>query len=322
MNLSIFKADDELGRQCSVDSFKIIDTPEEEEFEEIVGIVKEVFHVPIVAISIIDRDRQWFKSIQGLDAKETTRDVAFCDHTINSSDCFRVPDARKDPPFNKNPLVTGEPYIQSYLGAPLITQDGYALGALCLIDTEPRTYTKEQEILLTRFSRIVMRQISLREFATIDYLTGIANQRDFKLSMLASVRNGSPCLVLMDIDNFKSINDTYGHEVGDIVLKAFASVIDVISDGNGKPFRIGGEEFAVILPGFNIGESIEFAEKLRKAVSELMLDDIEKKTITASFGVSKYISNEPGDEWFKRADRALYASKQEGRNRTTVAVDG
>ncbi len=105
------KLTDEAGRIAALERYAILDTGREMAFEKITSLVKTIFDVPICAVSLIDRDRQWFKSIQGIDAEQTERSVSFCDHTIRSREPLHVPDASKDERFMNNPLVTGEPHI-------------------------------------------------------------------------------------------------------------------------------------------------------------------------------------------------------------------
>ena len=118
----------------------ILDTPPEERFDRIVEFAASEFDVPIALISLVDRDRQWFKARVGLDACETSREISFCGHAIVQSDLFQVIDAMQDPRFADNPLVVGAPFVRFYIGAPLILPGGAAIGTLCLIDTQPREF--------------------------------------------------------------------------------------------------------------------------------------------------------------------------------------
>lgn len=118
----------------------ILDTPPEQRFDRIVAFASEEFDMPTVLISLVDENRQWFKSRVGLDACETGRDISFCGHAILSEDILLIPDTWDDPRFADNPLVTGGPKIRFYAGAPLETQPGLRIGTLCLIDTRPREF--------------------------------------------------------------------------------------------------------------------------------------------------------------------------------------
>ena len=121
-------------RLAALYSYQVLDTPNEERFDRIVRLASRLFGSPMALISLVDRDRQWFKASVGLDAKETPRMISFCTHAIQQRGVFVVSDAAADPRFAKNPLVTGEPKIGFYAGAPLITPDGYALGTVCVVD--------------------------------------------------------------------------------------------------------------------------------------------------------------------------------------------
>lgn len=131
--------DTEAQRIAALASYNILDTPNEERFDRIVRMASRVFGSPIALISLVDRDRQWFKASVGLAAKETPRAISFCTHAIQQREVYVVGDAAADPRFANNPLVTGEPRVGFYAGAPIINRDGFALGTVCVIDREPWT---------------------------------------------------------------------------------------------------------------------------------------------------------------------------------------
>lgn len=131
--------DNEQARLAALYELLILDTPPEERFDKIARFAADEFDVPIVLITLVDTERQWFKASVGLAVCETARDISFCGHAIMRPDIMVVPDALDDPRFADNPLVTGEPHIRFYAGAPLALPSGARLGTLCLIDRRPRT---------------------------------------------------------------------------------------------------------------------------------------------------------------------------------------
>jgi transcriptional regulator with PAS, ATPase and Fis domain len=152
----------ELERLADLQSYDILDTPEEQAFDEIASIASIIFDMPIALISLVDEARQYFKARVGLDATETSRDLAFCAHTILESKVMVIEDARKDKRFQDNALVTQDPRIRFYAGAPLVTDAGNRLGTLCLIDIEPRTLTPKQENILQMLANRVISEMKLR----------------------------------------------------------------------------------------------------------------------------------------------------------------
>ncbi len=142
--------------------YEVLDTVPEEVFDELTELAARICEAPIALISLVDENRQWFKSRHGTTLTETSRDVSFCAHAIRQSDLFIVPDATADERFANSPLVTSEPHIRFYAGAPLITPDGYALGTLCVIDKVARELRPDQQEALRILARHVVSQLELR----------------------------------------------------------------------------------------------------------------------------------------------------------------
>ena len=145
--------------------YDVLDTVPEEVFDELTELAARICEAPTAMISLVDEDRQWFKSRVGVTVTETSRDVSFCSHAIRHDGLFVVPDTTKDDRFASNPLVTSDPKIRFYAGAPLISPDGYALGTLCVIDKVPRILRSEQLQALRVLARHVMTQLELQRHA-------------------------------------------------------------------------------------------------------------------------------------------------------------
>lgn len=142
--------------------YEVLDTVPEEIFDDLTELAARICEAPIALISLVDENRQWFKSKVGISLNETSRDVSFCAHALTQQDLFIVPDATKDARFANNPVVVAEPKIRFYAGAPLITPDGYALGTLCVIDQVPRHLRPDQQQALRILARHVVSQLELR----------------------------------------------------------------------------------------------------------------------------------------------------------------
>ena len=158
----VAKPANEAGRVAALEKYAILDTDAEQSFDDLTLLASFICKTPMALISLVDEDRQWFKSRVGMDAKETTRDIAFCSTAILQADVFVVPDALKDDRFRDNPLVVSDPHIRFYAGAPLINEDGYALGTLCVVDRAPRELAPDQKEALKALSRLVLAQLEFR----------------------------------------------------------------------------------------------------------------------------------------------------------------
>jgi PAS domain S-box-containing protein len=153
-------------RQAALDALRIVESSDDPFFGEVVALASRLLDAPISAVSLVDRDRQWFKAAVGLGVRETPRDIAFCAHAICGGEAFAVHDAIADPRFAENPLVTGTPFIRSYAGAPLRDAAGHALGTLCVIDQVPRLWSGFELEMLTSLAQMAMRHMETLALAT------------------------------------------------------------------------------------------------------------------------------------------------------------
>jgi diguanylate cyclase (GGDEF)-like protein len=243
---------DEARRLTSLHRLKILDTAPEERFDRITRLAKTLFGMPAAAVTLIDRDRQWFKSSVGMSIVETARGVSFCGHTIASEDMLVVPDATLDARFEDNPLVTGEPRVRFYAGSPLWLPDGSKVGALCLLDWRPRAFSSEDRTLLKDLARMTELELGAFQAAQIDDLTGVPNRRDFQaqaqhtLNQCCGLRQPASML-FFELDSFKEINGRLGHAEGDRALVAFSAALREAFGEADVVGRIGGDDFAVLL---------------------------------------------------------------------------
>jgi len=175
-------------RHASLCQLNILDTDPEEGFDRLTRLAQSYFKVPIALVSLVDSQRQWFKSRQGLDATETPRDISFCGHAILGTDIFCVPDTLEDPRFRDNPLVTSPPSIRFYAGAPLSSPDGMKVGTLCIIDTEPRIWSGEDARVLRDLADCVEKELGQAEL--LDTTQVLASQESRLRAVLDTVIDG------------------------------------------------------------------------------------------------------------------------------------
>lgn len=155
--------ENEAARLAALRDFQILDTPSEKAFDDLTRLASYICKTPIALITLIDQDRQWFKSKIGIDVSETPREIAFCAHAILERGTTIVPDALDDDRFKDNPAVTAEPHVRFYAGAPLATREGYKLGTLCVVDMVPRQLSNGQLAALRALSRAATTQLELRK---------------------------------------------------------------------------------------------------------------------------------------------------------------
>ncbi len=196
--------DDE--RLAALYRYDILDTEAETEFDDFTRLAAQICGVPMALITLVDKDRQWFKSRVGFEAKEGARDVSFCGHAIMGTEVFEVPDATHDERFFDNPAVTGNPNIRFYAGAPLVTSTGSAIGTLCVFDAQPKTLTREQIEALEALGRQVIRQMDLRLLVRREKELNreLARQRNFQKllfdSAMAGVASTTPAGLITSVN--------------------------------------------------------------------------------------------------------------------------
>lgn len=306
--------------------YAIMDTAPEEPFDRITRIVAAALKVPMAAVTLVDDHRQWFKARIGLVASETPRSESFCAQTMMGADAMVISDATQDPRFEKNALVLGDPHIRFYAGYPVVSADGMPMGAVCAIDTAPRTAEPRELELLKDLAALAGEQLELRLRASLDGLTGVLRRNTFldmaSRELLLARRSKAPTSCLMvDVDHFKPINDAHGHEVGDDVLKTLVRTLKNGLRSTDLIGRLGGEEFGILLPGTDRDGAAEVAERIRNAVAGLkIMASCMRVDVTVSIGVAQGPTSLVDiGVLLDQADKALFSAKRTGRNRIASA---
>ncbi len=265
--------DNEESRLKSLRSMNVLDSTAQEQFDRITRIAARYFDVAIALVSLVDANRQWFKSCVGLDARETARDISFCGHAILDNKIFYIEDAAQDPRFHDNPLVTGPPHIRFYAGRPLKAPNGHNLGTLCIIDPSPKKLTEKDFTVLDDLANTVEEELAALQMATIDELTGLSSNRGFSqlathCLAMAERQKAHLTLAYFDLDNFSPINQNNNYNQGDQVLKFFAEQLKASFRSSDLFCRAGGDEFAVLLYNADIDKSRYYLQRLEQSVEQ------------------------------------------------------
>lgn len=333
---------DEVLRQQTLDDQELLDTPADPYLDTLVRVVRDVFAVRTVLVSLIDHDRQWFKSRIGLELNETPRTISFCSHAILGTQPFIVEDTHNDLRFHDNPLVLNTPHIRFYAGQPLLSEEGQALGTLCLFDPRPGRLNEQQVRLLIDMATLVEGYLKLRHVSaqTIQLRAALSReQRKAMLDPLTQLWNRAGLnhflprqqeqaddlglqlgVLFCDLDYFKKVNDNHGHATGDQVLWEAARRISAAVRPQDVVTRSGGEEFVVLLQVHDQHELLQIAERVRGALNKqpVAIDELQLN-LTISVGAALRGPQEAPTATMNRADQALYQAKGNGRNRVELA---
>jgi diguanylate cyclase (GGDEF)-like protein len=314
----------EWDRLAALQSYEVLDTGPEDSFDEIVELAARLTRSPMAMICFIDAERQWFKARVGMQAAETHRDFAFCAHAIRTPDRpFVVPDAAADDRFRDNPLVVGPPSIRAYLGVPLVTPEGHALGTLCVLDHVPRPEYEAEATALKSLARTVTTNLELRRAhlnfrraAHTDALTGLPNRRAVMSALSDFLARDIPVgLILIDLDYFKGVNDGHGHAAGDRLLQQTGTRLQLATRQGDIAGRLGGDEFVVLLVGVaDRAIASEIAERISAAVTVPVPYEGGVVRVSATLGVAAAPADaDDADMILRAADEALINAKRNGR---------
>lgn len=291
---------------------QILDTPIEERFERITRLAGKSLDMPICAISCIDLHRQWFKSIQGLDVCETARGVSFCQHTILQNDVIVIPDARFDDRFANNPLVTGDPGIVFYAGAPILSCANLPIATLCVIDREPRCFSADDQDVLREFAKLAERELHTPRAnavedaliqqvgdawrsSLIDPLTRFWNHEGIAVVITESVREIDQAaqtptgIAIIELRGYEQICNRMGFVQGDAYLRRFSRAVLKHLNPADSIGRLRDAEFALVLPDRK--SQTELVEAMR-TVLEAARSEMPFETDLESIGFGFWIENQ------------------------------
>ncbi|WP_118178505.1 sensor domain-containing diguanylate cyclase [Paraburkholderia phosphatilytica] len=314
------KPANEEQRLATLRALSILDTSPEERFDRLTRLAKRLFDVPIALVTLVDADRQWFKSREGLDVSETSRDISFCGHAILTDDLLLVDDASSDTRFHDNPLVTGDPNIRFYAGCPLVVSGANRLGTFCLIDSKPRALDVVEQGLLRDIGRMAEQELAAVQLATTDELTGLSNRRGFEvlaqhaLNMCKRLGRRAS-LLFFDLNGFKEINDVYGHAEGDRALVGFAGVLRTALRESDVVGRIGGDEFVALLTDADDEGTARLVERLKQHLDLYNHEAQRGYDVRCSVGQASFApeSSATITELLAIADSAMYVNKRASR---------
>lgn len=310
----------ESDRLASLRRLCLLDTPADPGFDLITQLAARTLHAPISLISLIDEQRQWFKSRIGLDVAQTPRDQAFCAHALHSPELMVVPDAQEDPRFRDNPLVTGPPFIRFYAGAPLLLADGAGLGTLCVIDTQPRhAFDAEQRrILQTLRDLALMRIDTLRNAGYVDALTGLPNRSRFSEDLDLWLSLQSPAQrdvgVAIDVcgsDYFRDMVKALGWEYAEGYLLAARDRVAAALDGL-PLYCIDTTSFALVMDGRDEARLARCCMRICNGLSDAIEHQGIPHTATPSIGAVRLDGALSANHTLRSLTTAVDMARQRG----------
>jgi diguanylate cyclase (GGDEF)-like protein len=321
-------ADREEERVAALHTLGVLDQPRQADLDAAARLAAYVCGTSTAVVNLIDSARQWQAAAFGTEPGEVPREDSMCQHAVLGTDVLYTPDARGETVFEGNPFVTGRiASVRLYASAPLLTRDGHAIGTVCVYDQQARELDPTQLGLLRDVAGQVMALFELRRLAAAlaraagtDPLTGLANRRSLETAIRNAVGRaerglGTPSVVVVDLDGFQGVNDTYGEQAGDALLRAVADALVGTARSVDTVGRLGGDDFVVLLEhtgGPGAGAALQ---RLRAGLQEVLADPSGGSLpLGAALGITTYRPGDSVASLLARADAEMYADKANSRH--------
>ena len=327
-------------RVAPLERMNLLDTAREAEFDRIVRVTRRYFKADVVLITLVDKDRQWFKARCGLDAHETSREISFCGHAIAYDEVFVVENAKKDERFFDNPLVTGPPHIEFYAGQPLKNAEGYRIGTLCVLSSKRRKFSDDDKFMIEDLGRITEQLLDNRQLGAaqndlldslassergklVDTLSGLWNRHGFAALFPLEVRRAMRmkeafAVGIIDIDHFEEIAGRLGAQARDDAIKMTAELLignsragDIVTRRADGSFQIVTSD---VSPNFAAGLGNKILKIFRSSAKLTTATGNHRITISIGIAVSLTVGNSEilHGSALKTAEAALAKAKAAG----------
>lgn len=313
--------DNEVDRLAALHRLRVLDQGPSGHLDRLTRLAAKLFDVPMVTVSLVDSNRLWFASRQGLEMSEVPRCDAFCAHAILDYDMMIVPDTHADARCVDSPVVTEPPHIRFYVGAPLSLTTGEIIGTLCVMGREPRQVDENELAALRDIADAVEREFHVAELLLADPLTGLANRpaaedAGRRILELARRRLEPISAIYLDLIGMRDINEERGHRGGDAHILRTAEVLRTTLRRSDVLARVGSDEFAAILPDVGADGLMIAADKIEAALADASALHPELPPLRVSLGVATIEPEETFAEFLSRAEQEAFVAKQD---RSTIA---
>lgn len=284
----------EKARESAVKALRLLDTAPEERFDRITRLSQRLFNVQMASISLLDSTREWHKSSVGLMTREFTRDESFLSHALHADDITVIPDATRDERFHDNPLVLDGPQLRFYAAEPLATKAGVKVGALTLMDRNPREFNGDDRALLRDLAKLVEQEFDAKRSDNMDALTLLSNRDGFEELCQHALnicrRFSKPAtLLFFNIEGLSGINQRFGRAEGDLALKNLGRIMIQTFRASDVVARLGGDEFVVLMSDTSEENSIRALSRLDATLNEYNLAARRGYNLSYSVGSLKYL---------------------------------